>query len=73
MLLAEDFRAMARDALRGRWPGAAGVALLAAFLGATMVDGASFNFNVGQKDVELFRRPFGVYLLLAAVGTVRKK
>ena len=56
MLLAEDFRAMARDALRGRWPGAAGVALLAAFLGATMVDGASFNFNVGQKDVELFRR-----------------
>ena len=24
-------------------------------------------------DVELLRRPFGVYLLLAAVGTVRKK
>ena len=27
----------------------------------------------GTVDVELLRRPFGVYLLLAAVGTVRKK
>ena len=49
-----------RDVLRTAAPWGAAAAVAAA-LAATAV------------DVELLRRPFGVYLLLAAVGTVRKK
>lgn len=49
-----------RDVLRTAAPWGAAAAVAAA-LTATAV------------DVELLRRPFGVYLLLAAVGTVRKK
>ncbi len=49
-----------RDVLRTAAPWGAAAAAAAA-LAATAV------------DVELLRRPFGVYLLLAAVGTVRKK
>ncbi|MBD9224227.1 MAG: sulfite exporter TauE/SafE family protein [Clostridiales bacterium] len=49
-----------RDVLRTAAPWGAAAAVAAALV-ATAV------------DVELLRRPFGVYLLLAAVGTVRKK
>ena len=59
MLLAEDFRAIARDALRGRWLRAAGVGLLAGLLGAG-IDGASVNLNTDNLDsaAAFFRSDF---------------
>ena len=43
MLLSTDFRAMARDALQGKWLSAALIGLLAGLLGANIFGGASFN------------------------------
>ena len=59
MLLAEDFRAIARDALRGRWLRAAGVGLLAGLLGAG-IDGTSVNLNTDSLDgaAALFQSDF---------------
>lgn len=59
MLLAEDFRAIARDALRGRWLRAAGVGLLAGLLGAG-IDGTSVNLNTDILDgaAALFQSDF---------------
>ena len=49
-----------RDVLRTAAPWGAAAAAAAAWLSTAV-------------DVELLRRPFGVYLLLAAVSTVRRK
>ena len=49
-----------RDVLRAAAPWGAAAAAAAAWLSTAV-------------DVELLRRPFGVYLLLAAVSTVRRK
>ena len=49
-----------KDALRSAIPWGAAAAAAAAWLSTAV-------------DVELLRRPFGVYLLLAAVSTVRRK
>lgn len=59
MLLAEDFRAIARDALRGRWLRAVGVGLLAGLLGAG-IDGTSVNLNTDSLDgaAALFQSDF---------------
>lgn len=49
MLLAEDFRAIARDALKGRWLRAVGVGLLAGLMGAS-IDGASLNIDLENPE-----------------------
>ena len=45
MLLADDFRAMAQDALRGKWLSAALIGLLAGLLGANIFGDFSFNLE----------------------------
>ena len=45
MLLASDFRAMARDALQGKWLSAALIGLLAGLLGANIFGDASINLE----------------------------
>ena len=52
MLLSTDFRAMARDALRGKWLSAALIGLLAGLLGANIFGGASFNVE-NRYEVQL--------------------
>lgn len=47
MLLASDFRAMARDALQGKWVSAALIGLLAGLLGANIF--GDFNVNVNTE------------------------
>ena len=49
MKLAEDFRAIARDALKGRWLRAVGVGLLAGLMGAS-IDGTSLNIDLDDLD-----------------------
>lgn len=48
MLLAEDFRALARDALRGRWKYAALASLIVSLFGAGTTDG-SISFNIDKE------------------------
>ena len=45
MLLSTDFRAMARDALRGKWRSAALIGLLAGLLGASISGDFSINLD----------------------------
>lgn len=52
MLLAEDFRALAWDALRGRWKQAAGVGLLAGLMGAAL-SGSGVNIRFDKDDLSL--------------------
>lgn len=52
MLLSTDFRAMARDALRGKWRSAALIGLLAGLLGANIFGDASFNVE-NRYEVQL--------------------
>ena len=52
MLLSTDFRAMARDALRGKWRSAALISLLAGLLGANIFGDASFNVE-NRYEVQL--------------------
>lgn len=49
MKYAADFRAMARDSLRGRWFIAVMVTLVAAILGGTGMDGPEIKFNISES------------------------
>lgn len=53
MLLAEDFRALARRALRGRWTQAAAVGLLASLMGAAVSGGSGVNIRFDRDDLPL--------------------
>ena len=55
MKLAADFRREARDALRGKWPIAILVGLVAALLGGAAFDGPEFkiNYSGGALDANL--------------------
>lgn len=55
MLLADDFRAMAQDALRGKWLSAALIGLLAGLLGANIFGDFSLNLERRYKmQIETF-------------------
>ena len=54
MKLAEDFRSIARDALRGRWGCAVLVCLLAGLLGAE-VFGSSMRIELDSNDIAILR------------------
>lgn len=55
MLLADDFRAMAQDALRGKWLSAALISLLAGLLGANIFGDFSLNLERRYKmQIETF-------------------
>lgn len=52
MMYAADFRRMAREALRGRWPLAIGATLVALLLGG--VPNSSVSLNIDADDLEIF-------------------
>ena len=68
MKLAEDFRAIARDALRGRWGSAALVCLLAGLLGAEIFGAPSMRIDLDSSEIAHLRDFFstGVFLRYSA-------
>ena len=78
MLLAEDFRALARDALRGRWKYAALASLIVSLFGAGTTDG-SINFNIKKEypvqisefvRSEVWRSFVAILVAALLIGTV---
>lgn len=61
MKTAEDFRAIARDALRGRWLSCAGVGLLAVLMGAAIFGsgGSSSGIRLDSDDFHTLRTLWG--------------
>ena len=49
---AEEFRSMARDALKGKWKIAVLVGLIASLLGAVENMGPEFNVNINASNVK---------------------
>ena len=68
MLLAEDFRAKAREALQGRWIAAALVGLLAALLGGAVQ--VNINYNIDSKDLESLRAIWNSGVLVRYLGVI---
>ena len=53
MKYAADFRAIARDSLRGKWKIAVLVGLVAALLGGAGIDGPQVKWNISETGVNL--------------------
>ena len=65
MLLADDFRAMAQDALRGKWRSAALIGLLASLLGANIFGDFTSNLeNRYETEIKAFFQSGGGVLVL---------
>lgn len=79
MLYAEDFRRIAREALRGKWALAVGTGFVAALLGAGSVGGSSggggggsrnYSNNGGYGIGDLLSTGWGKAFLIAFVGVI---
>lgn len=69
-MYAKDYRALARQALQGKWKRTALLILLAMMLGAGTVGGTSGGMNLSMSDVEPMLQEFGSREIMIYAGVI---